>query len=389
MKILGRVLILVWAMKTKFIILIFNLLLLTNLGFSSQFNFGTEFAAISPNAHKALINALEKSGDRIFGVGVHGIIVYSDDEGETWTQAEEVPFTKTLTDISCPTQIKCWATGHDATILHSSDSGKTWQIQYQDVEFDAPFLSIHMYDDNEGVAIGAFALSLRTSNGGNSWDYLFIDDDEFQPHLNYTYGDNQAWRKSAENEGYAVGELGKYYVTDDRGLNWLAIETGYFGSYWSGIKVDDGQSLLLGMSGNITLATLYELNETVPPEKATAIACYESGYYRGDCKVYAFDDLFIGTKNSLTNASLLDDGRIVLSGNGGVISVIDMVREKNIKTCVRSDRLSNTSVIPLSIDNFLIAGENGMRKHSMEQCYKNFVSEDSTSQDAFYEISIN
>ena len=376
-------------MKNKFIIIIVNLLFLTNLSFSSQFNFGTEFAAKSPNAHKALINALEKSGDRIFGVGVHGIIVYSDDEGETWTQADEVPFTKTLTDISCPTQNKCWATGHDATILHSFDAGETWQIQYQDPEFDAPFLSIHMYDDYEGVAIGAFALSLRTANGGISWDYLFIDDDEFQPHLNYTYGDNQAWRKSAQNEGYAVGELGKYYVTDDRGLNWLAIETGYFGSYWSGIKVDEGQSLLLGMSGNITLATLYELNDPVPPEKETAIACYESGYYRGDCKVYAFDDLFIGTKNSLTNANLLDDGRIVLSGNGGVISVSDMVREKNIKTCVRSDRLSNTSVIPLSIDTFLIAGESGMRKHSMQECYQNFVSEDSTSQDTFYEISIN
>jgi len=376
-------------MKTKFVIIICNLLFLTTFSISSQFNLGTEFAAKSPNAHKALINALEKSGDRIFGVGVHGIIVYSDDEGETWTQAKEVPFTKTLTDISCPTQNKCWATGHDATILHSYDAGETWQIQYQDVEFDAPFLSIHMYDDYEGVAIGAFALSLRTANGGISWDYLFIDDDEFQPHLNYTYGDNQAWRKSAQNEGYAVGELGKYYVTDDRGLNWLAIETGYLGSYWSGIKVDQGQSLLLGMSGNITIATLYELNDPVPPDKATAIACYESGYYRGDCKVYAFEDLFIGTKNSLTNANLLDDGRIVLSGNGGVISIIDMVREKNIKTCVRSDRLSNTSVIPLSIDTFLIAGESGMRKHSMEQCYQNFVSEDSTSQDAFYEISIN
>ena len=132
-------------MRIKFIIIILNLLLLTNLSFSSQFNFGTEFAAKSPNAHKALINALEKSGDRIFGVGVHGIIVYSDDEGETWTQADEVPFTKTLTDISCPTQNKCWATGHDATILHSFDAGKTWQIQYQDPEFDAPFLSIHMY----------------------------------------------------------------------------------------------------------------------------------------------------------------------------------------------------------------------------------------------------
>ena len=91
----------------------------------------------------------------------------------------------------------------------------------------------------------------------------------------------------------------------------------------------------------------------------------------------------------LTNANLLDDGRIVLSGNGGVISVIDMIREKNIKTCVRSDRLSNTSIIPLGSDEFLIAGENGMRKHSMKECYQNFVSESSTSQDAFYEISIN
>ena len=376
-------------MNKKILTFLLIYLFTANLSSGSQFNYGSEFAAISPNAHKTLINALEKSGDRIFGVGVHGIIVYSDDEGETWTQSEKVPFKKTLTDISCPSQNKCWATGHDSTILHSFDGGVTWQIQYQDIEFDAPLLSIHMYDDYEGVAIGAFALSLRTGNGGISWDYLFIDDDEFQPHLNYTYGDNQGWRKSAQDEGYAVGELGKYYVTDDRGLNWLAIETGYFGSYWSGIKVDEGQSLLLGMSGNITLATLYELNDPVPPEKATAIACYESGYYRGDCKVYAFDDLYIGTKNSLTNANLLDDGRIVLSGNGGVVSVIDMIREKNIKTCVRSDRLSNTSVIPLGIDTFLIAGESGVRKHSMSECYQNYVSEESTSQDTYYEISIN
>ena len=162
-------------MSSRFIVtIICSFFLFVNFSNASQFNLGTEFAAKSPNAHKALINALEKSGDRIFGVGVHGIIVYSDDDGETWTQAEEVPFTKTLTDISCPSQNKCWATGHDSTILHSFDGGETWQIQYQDVEFDAPLLSIHMYDDYEGVAIGAFALSLRTANGGISWDYFCL-----------------------------------------------------------------------------------------------------------------------------------------------------------------------------------------------------------------------
>ena len=59
------------------------------------------------------------------------------------------------------------------------------------------------------------------------------------------------------NEAYAVGELGKYYLSDDRGLSWLSVETGYEGSYWAGIKVDEGQSLLLGMSGNLTLISDY------------------------------------------------------------------------------------------------------------------------------------
>ena len=48
------------------------------------------------------------------------------------------------------------------------------------------------------------------------------------------------------------------------GLNWLEVDTGYFGSFWSGVKVDNGQSLLLGMSGNLTLVTL-ALAPEVPP----------------------------------------------------------------------------------------------------------------------------
>ena len=112
-------------MKLRIFTTLFCCLFLFKNALATQFNYGTELAAQSPNAHKTLINALEKTGDRIFGVGVHGIIVYSDDEGESWTQAETVPFTKTLTDISCPSQNKCWAVGHDATILHSFNGGKS------------------------------------------------------------------------------------------------------------------------------------------------------------------------------------------------------------------------------------------------------------------------
>ena len=363
--------------------------LIFNSSFAANFNYGSGQAAKSSLADKSLINAMEQISDRIYAVGVHGIIIYSDDLGQSWIQSETVPYQNTLTDISCSSIMNCWVSGHDATILHSNNGGVSWTKQYEDPDFDAPLLSIHMFDDMEGVALGAFALSLRTSNGGKTWEYLFIDDDDFQPHLNYTYGDAQIWRKSARNETYAVGELGKYYLSDDRGLNWLVVKTGYEGSYWSGVKVDEGQSLLLGMSGNITLTTLFGQNDEIPLNKPTTVACYESGYYQGDCKVFVFDNLNIGTKNSLTNGVVLNDGRIALSGNGGVVSIVDLIKKNNIETCVRSDRLSNTSIIPLNSDEFLLAGENGVRKHSMSECYKNSISKNNNSQDSYISVSIN
>jgi photosystem II stability/assembly factor-like uncharacterized protein len=367
----------------------FFLIFLNYSLFAANFNYGSEFAAKSDNAHLSLINAMTQAEERIYAVGVHGIIIFSDDEGGTWTQASSVPTQNTLTDISCPTKEECWATGHDSTILYSNDFGNNWVVQYRDVDFDAPLLSIHMYDNKIGVAIGAFALSLRTSNGGETWDYLFLTDDEFQPHLNYTYGDQQSWRESSQDEGFAVGELGKYYVSDDQGLNWLIVDTGYYGSFWSGVKIDNGQSLLLGMSGNLTLATLIDRNENPPLGKEVYLACYEAGLHDGDCRVYVFDNLFIGTKNSMTNGIVLRDGRVAISGNGGIVTIVDLHKEKNIKTCVRGDRLSNTSIIQLSSDEFLIAGERGIRRHSMKECQDNFNNTESNSQDSFIIVSIN
>ena len=83
-----------------------------------NFNYGSGIAAKTDYAERSLITAMEKVGDRIYAVGVHGIIMFSDNNGDTWTQADYVPYQNTLTDISCSSVKMCWATGHDATILH-------------------------------------------------------------------------------------------------------------------------------------------------------------------------------------------------------------------------------------------------------------------------------
>ena len=97
----------------------------------------------------------------------------------------------------------------------------------------------------------------------------------------------------------------------------------------------------------------------------------------------------LGVKNSLTNAIILDDGRIAISGNSGTVTIVDLFNKKNIETCVRSDRLSNTSIVNLGNDEFLIAGQKGIRKHSMSQCYENFVSDDPALQDSYYTVDLS
>ena len=142
------------------------------------------------------------------------------------------------------------------------------------------------------------------------------------------------------------------------------------------------------MSGNLTLITQYGQDDRIPSDAITTLACYESGNFSGECKTLGFKKLYIGSKNSLTNAVTLDDGRIAISGNGGAISIIDLYRKKNIETCVRSDRLSNTSVVYLGSDEFLLAGEKGFRKHSMSECYNNYSSEDTSSQDSYFKLDL-
>ena len=68
---------------------------------ASDFNYDTGLALKSDLADKATITSTHMYNDRILAVGVHGIILISNDMGLTWTQPEEVPFINTLTDVKC------------------------------------------------------------------------------------------------------------------------------------------------------------------------------------------------------------------------------------------------------------------------------------------------
>ena len=86
-----------------------------------------------------------------------------------------------------------------------------------------------------------------------------------------------------------------------------------------------------------------------------------------------------GIQNTLTSATNLSDGRIAVSGLGGVVTVIDFNDKENISTCVRQDRLGNNAILEAGDNSFLIIGQKGSRFHNMNECEVNSLQANSTN----------
>ena len=86
-------------------------------------------AITSAKASQAMLLSVTQAGARLVAVGEHGIIVYSDNQGKSWTQAA-VPVSVTLTAVFFPDPQVGWAVGHDGVVLRSQDGGKTWELIY-------------------------------------------------------------------------------------------------------------------------------------------------------------------------------------------------------------------------------------------------------------------
>jgi Uncharacterized protein related to plant photosystem II stability/assembly factor len=67
--------------------------------------------------------AISRAGNRLISAGARGHILYSDDGGSSWRQAE-VPVSSDLTAVRFATPQDGWAVGHDGVVLHSADGGQ-------------------------------------------------------------------------------------------------------------------------------------------------------------------------------------------------------------------------------------------------------------------------
>jgi len=325
---------------------------------------------------------LARADGRIVAVGERGFILYSDDEGETWTQAE-VPVSVTLTAVTFPTPQKGWAVGHEGTVLHSADGGASWVVQLDavavarqevsyaeatvqakteeleqtededllmDLEFELeeaqfaledaaaaveaggttnPFMDVWFADETNGIVVGAYGLIFRTGDGGQSWQ---IWSEELDNSDKYHYYGLAALDAQTLFLG---GEAGMLFRSLDGGLSWERLDSPYEGSFFGvmALRNDQGAHVLaFGLRGNI---------------------------FRSDDLGDSWQEVPAQSEATLMGGAILHNGHLMLVGrSGAVLTSEDGGQVFNMIT--REDRNSYSAVLQSRSGGTILVGEGGI-----------------------------
>ncbi|MHC6224771.1 YCF48-related protein [Pseudomonas sp. X10] len=290
-----------------------------------------QYSVESAKASQSLMLDATHAGSRLVVVGDRGHILFSDDQGKTWTQAR-VPTRQLLTAVFFIDDKRGWAVGHDAQVLASTDGGATWTRQFEDLSREAPLLDIWFLDAQHGFAVGAYGALLETLDGGQHWqDVAERLDNEEQLHLNAITAVKDAGL-------FIVGEQGSMFRSSDNGQTWSRVQSPYEGSLFGAIGTAQAHTLLAyGLRGNVFRST--DFGDSWQPIELKA----ERG-------VLEF---------GLASATLLDDGSLVLVGNGGsVLRSRDDGQTFSIFN--RADRIALAGVSGLADGGLLLVGQGGV-----------------------------
>lgn len=241
-------------------------------------------AEMAPRATKSLLLAIGRADGRFVAVGDRGVIVASTD-GKSWEQMPS-PVHAALTTVAFADAQHGWAAGHDASILHTADGGRTWQLQNFQPDLAKPVLSLLALDAQRVFAVGAYGLFLATADGGKMWAQLdapaLLEDGL---HLN-------AIIRLGNGELFVAGETGLVAVSAD-GADWKRLKLPYEGSLFGALPRGAKGALVFGLRGNVL--------------------------YTDDVRGGKWTRVETGTVQSLFGGALLADGTAVLVGADGEV----------------------------------------------------------------------
>ncbi|WP_434575706.1 WD40/YVTN/BNR-like repeat-containing protein [Pseudomonas sp. Z3-6] len=273
-----------------------------------------------PAAQNGVLIDLARAGTRLVAVGERGLVVFSDDNGQSWRQAS-VPVSVSLTAVQFVDAQQGWAVGHAGVVLTTHDGGEHWTLQLDGVRVaqleldtaraeqataadpdaaliriqnaerlaadgpDKPFLALEFVDAHRGLIVGAYGLALQTTDGGATWHSM----------MGHIANPNGLHLYAISRQGprwFLAGEQGYLARSDDDATSFSQLDSPYEGSFFTLQSRADGALLVAGLKGN-------------------AFVSSDAGA--------SFQRLSVPVPISFNDATRLDDGQLLLVNQGGML----------------------------------------------------------------------
>lgn len=220
-------------------------------------------------AHSVLMSVTHL-GDKLIAVGERGLILCSDDSGNSWRQLSS-PVSVTLTGVRFFDDKNGYAIGHGGIVLRTTNGGVDWEVQLNGRQLadhllqyaeesgneeslglaqllmadgpDKPFLDLLLLGRDHLVVVGAYGFAFESKDGGETWvSWMDRIDNPFGLHL-YSI-------RKQDSRVLIVGEQGFVALSVDGGETFETIETPYEGSFFTAQLMGSDDIVLAGLRGN-------------------------------------------------------------------------------------------------------------------------------------------
>jgi photosystem II stability/assembly factor-like uncharacterized protein len=320
-------------------------------------------------ADKTTLIAITRAGHRIVAVGVHGVIIYSDDNGISWTQSS-VPVDLTLTAVAFVNKTDGWACGHYGVILHTTDGGVTWQVQLNGIQAnnltlaaataentatvtatggvdatdpsvaqmalrranffvaagpDKPFLTIWAQDQKSAMVFGAYRMVMKTTDGGKTWS-------DWSLHIGDPRSHNLYDVVASGNDIFIAGEIGLVFHSVDRGNNFAEVTMPTDATMFGCIATGDGGFMVFGVGGQayrtddvgktwtpVSVGATVNLLAAKTMASGAIVAVAEDGtLYISRNHAHTFTQMPETQSMGLYDLAQAENGDVILVGSSGV-----------------------------------------------------------------------
>ncbi|WP_409321295.1 WD40/YVTN/BNR-like repeat-containing protein [Pseudomonas monteilii] len=285
-------------------------------------------------ASSSALRDVTLAGPRLVAVGPRGHILYSDDHGAHWQQAQ-VPVSADLNAVSFATPELGWAVGHDGVVLHSRDGGVHWHKQLDGRALaeqlpaavtDNALLDVWFSDARNGYAVGVFNLLLRTTDGGEHWQ-PWVD------HSDNPQGLHLTSLAAMGDDLYITGEQG--LLLKWSGARFSRVDTPYAGTLFGAVG-KPGVLLVYGLRGHA---------------------------YRSTDGGQQWQPVNTGINTSLTAAGIDRDGQLWLASQAGDL-LLSRDDGASFSQVPQSARGPVTALVSDTGNGLVLVGERGVRNQA-------------------------